>query len=210
MASINKMKTINKMIKAFGRDDLLDFTGQYKQKGRFFDIVVGKYKGMSIRLTNDPEKLLGCGFRLQSSYSPTSASFKYLPSFVLQDYIGMLYITDGTRYKLDMNGIDFVAPNYLARAFVMIAPGSQDILFKMPTYSDKEYYDAFNDIEDKGWGYVYANTKAPEIHLDVLDLYQVKHNTGYPNEHIAICGRQYPCKESASRFQYAKYYGGLQ
>ena len=210
MAYINKMKTINKMIKAFNRDDLLDFTGQYKQKGKYFDVIVGKYKDYDIRLTNDPEKLLGCGFRLQSSYSPTSTSFKYLPSFVLQDYIGMLYITDGTRYKLDMNGIDFIAPNYLARAFVMIVPNTQDILFKMPTYSDKEYYDAFDDIEDKGWGYIYANTKAPEIHLDVLDLYQVKHNTGFANEHIAICGTPYSCKESASRFQYTKYYGGLQ
>ena len=210
MAYINKMKTINKMIKAFNRDDLLDFTGQYKQKGKYFDIVVGKYKDYDIRLTNDPEKLLGCGFRLQSSYSPTSISFKYLPSFVLQDYIGMLYITDGERYKLDMNGIDFIAPNYLARAFVMIVPNTKDILFKMPTYSDKEYYDAFDDIEDKGWGYIYSNTKAPEIHLDVLDLYQVKHNTGYHNEHIAICGTPYPCKENASRFQYTKYYGGLQ
>lgn len=209
MAYINKMRTINKMMKAFGRDDLLDFTGQYKQKSRFFDIVVGKYKGYDIKLTNDPEKLLGCGFRLQSSYSPTSASFKYLPSFVLQDYIGMLYITDGTRYKLDMNGIDFVAPNYLARAFVMIVPGSHDILFKMPTYADKEYYCAFDDIEDKGWGYIYTRTKAPEIHLDVLDLYQVKQNSGYANEHIAICGRQYPCKENASRFQYTKFYGDI-
>lgn len=201
-----RLPITNKFMRAFNRNDLLDFIGKSKSRERFYDRVIGHWKKYQIHLTNDPEKMLGCGFRLHSSYSPDSPSFKYLPSLVWQDYMGMLYITDGSRYKMEMNGEEFVAPNYLARAFVMINPGTTEMLVKMPTYADPEFYKAFDNVEDKGFGHVGVFNKAPEIHLDTLKLYQWGNHAGFMDQHIAICGSPYPCKESVAI--YNSYYGG--
>lgn len=197
------MTTFELFNKVFERTDMDKFTTLKNDQNNIFDNVIGEFKAKGeahkIHFTNDPVKLLGCGFRIESSYSPQSESFKYLPSFVLQDYIGMLYITDGSSYYIEKNGERIIAPNYLVRAFVMFNPQTKKILFKMPVYTDNNnLYFAFESIDDVGHGILTSDTVAPEIHLDVLDLLYVGGtNKGlYPKRHIAICGHQYPIREN--------------
>ena len=204
------MKTTDLFNKAFERDDMQLFTTLKNDQRNIFDIVVGKFKASDgtrhdIHYTNDPIKMLGCGYRIVSSYSPQSESFKYLPSFVLQDYIGMLYVADEHLYYIDRNDIRLAAPNYLVRAFVMIDPESRRILYKMPMYTDEhtKFATVFDSIKEEGFGFLRSETVAPEIHLDVLDLYKPKDAKGnkmYPKAHIAICGRQYPSREAQDAY----------
>jgi hypothetical protein len=202
MATVDMIEKFNK---AFKRNDLGSFCLLKKNDGAIFDKIIKDYihpytgEKYAIHLTNDPIKMLGCGFRIKSSYSPSSPSFMYLPTFVLQDYIGMLYITDGTTIVKDINGIEFEAPNYIARAFVMINPDSHYILCKMPTYytpSDKSLWYCFEDVKEKGFGVCKTKTFAPEIHLDCLDLFYADLHSGQkPQAHIAVCGVKQPCFE---------------
>lgn len=197
------IETIDKMNIAFKRNDLGFFCMKKKQEGAIFDKIIKDFihpvtgEKCAIHITNDPAKMLGCGFRIQSSYSPSSMSFKYLPTFVLQDYIGMLYITDGSTIAVNVRGIDFEAPNYLARAFVMLNPDTNYILCKMPTYTDdKSLYNAFDFIKEKGFGVIKSNTFPPEIHLDCVELFyaDLLHG-GHPQSHVAVCGVRQPCIE---------------
>lgn len=203
------LEFIKKLNKTFDRNDLDLFCAKKKQYGAIFDKIIKDYihpetgEKYAIHLTNDPEKMLGCGFRIKSSYSPTSPSFKYLPSFVLQDYIGMLYITDDTTVSINVKGTEFEAPNYLVRAFVMLNPDSNYILFKMPTYTDDKYlWGAFDFIKEKGFGIVKSNTFSPEIHLDCLELYYADLVHGdRPQTHIALCGVRQPCVENMKAYK---------
>jgi len=197
------LDTIDKMNRAFGRKDLGLFCMKKKQDGAIFDKIIKDFihpktgEKCAIHITNDPEKMLGCGFRIQSSYSPKSSSFEYLPTFILQDYIGMLYITDGSTIAINVKGIEFEAPNYLARAFVMLNPDTNYILCKMPIYTDDhDLYGAFDFIKEKGFGVIKSNTFAPEIHLDCVELFyaDLVHG-GHPQSHVAVCGVQQPCIE---------------
>lgn len=201
------MKTTDIFNKAFGRKDLQNYTTTKNNEDNIFDEVIGKFHGtdgtlQDIHYTNDPIKMLGCGYRIKSSYSPESKSFKYLPSFVLQDYIGMLYIRADGDYYIERNGVVLEAPNYAVRAFVMINPESKKILFKMPVYTDDtRLYGAFDSIPHEGFGKVLSDTVAPEIHLDVLDLLRAPNTNGsFPKRHIALCAKQYGCKESTDEY----------
>lgn len=198
--------------RAFNRDDFDDFCNSKKEEKTFTKIIgkfylQNKFKEFNIKLTNDPLKMIGCGFTIPSSYSPTSPSFKYLPSFVLQDYIGMIYITDGTSVVRDINGIKFKAPRYIARAFVMITKTGR-ILFKMPTYTEyDDFFWAFDSVKEVGYGCVYSKTKAPEIHLDVLKLYYCpdsKRDKRYEKQHLALCGHMYPSREAEDIYKERK------
>lgn len=197
------LETIDKMNKAFDRKDLGSFCEKKKTNGAIFDKIIKDFihpktgQTYGIHITNDPEKMLGCGFRILSSYSPRSQSFKYLPTFVLQDYIGMLYITDEKELTINVKGNEFKAPNYLARAFVMLNPDTSYILCKMPTYTDDDFlYSVFDFIKEKGFGIIKSNTYPPEIHLDCLDLYYSDlFNGNHPKSHIAVCGIRMPCIE---------------
>lgn len=197
------LDSINKFNKAFNRKDLGAFCCKKKMECEIFDKIIKDYihplTGVkyAIHITNDPEKMIGCGFKIKSSYSPSSKSFKYLPTFVLQDYIGMLYITDGTTIETNVNGVEFEAPNYIVRAFVMLNPDTHYILCKMPTYTeDKHMYNAFDSVKEKGFGICKTPTYAPEIHLDCVDLYYADLVSGsHPQSHIAVCGVHQPCLE---------------
>jgi len=196
---------IEKFNNAFDRSDFQDYCFYKQQAGNIFTKKIGKYINTktneveTIWFTNDPEKMIGCGFTIKSSYSPDSKSFKYLPSFVLQDYIGMIYIKTENTIKKDINGIEFEAPEYKARAFVMIHPKTGYILYKMPTYcSENEYYYAFDSIKEVGFGCIKSYTKAPEIHLDVLAICLIDSERvafEMPKAHYALCAIAYPCKE---------------
>lgn len=202
------MKTTDIFNKAFGRNDMQNFTTRKNNENCIFDVVVGQFRATDgtvkdIHYTNDPVKMLGCGYRIKSSYSPESESFKYLPSFVLQDYIGMLYIRADGNYYIERNGIVLEAPNYASRMFVMINPESKKILYKMPVYTDDvRLRGAFDSIEHEGFGRVLSDTVAPEIHLDVLDLYRAPNTKGaFPKRHIGVCGMTYACRESVDAYQ---------
>lgn len=194
---------IEKFNKAFCRNDFQDFCCYKQQPENIFTKKIGKFTNEktgeveTIWFTNDPEKMLGCGYTIKSSYSPTSESFKYLPSFVLQDYIGMIYITSGKNIEKNFNGIVFNAPEYKAREFVMIHPKTGYILYKMPIYTEDTFYiGAFDSVKENGFGCVKSYTKAPEIHLDVLSLCRVDAEcVPFNKAHYAICAIMYPCKE---------------
>lgn len=200
---------VEKFNKGFSRNDLQDFCFYKQQAGSIFTKKIGKFINEAngtvetIWFTNDPEKMLGCGYTIKSSYSPTSASFKYLPSFVLQDYIGMIYIKTDKTLEHNFNGETFVAPEYKVRAFVMIHPKTGYILFKMPTYTaDNAYANAFDSVKESGFGMVKSYTRAPEIHLDVLSLCRVDSEcVPFNKAHIAICAIGYPCKESVDNYR---------
>lgn len=200
---------ITKFNKAFARNDLQDFCFYKQQAGNIFTKKIGRFTNEktgtieTIWFTNDPVKMLGCGYTIKSSYSPTSVSFKYLPSFVLQDYIGMIYIKGDNTIEHNFNGETFEAPEYKVRAFVMIHPKTGYILFKMPTYTaDDTYRYAFESIRESGFGMVKSYTKAPEIHLDVLSLCRVDSECeAFNKAHIAICAIGYPCKETVEAYK---------
>lgn len=201
------MRTTDIFNKAFGRDDLQNYTTKKNNEENIFDEVIGKFHLTDgtiheIHFTNDPVKMLGCGFRIKSSYSPESESFKYLPSFVLQDYMGMLYIKADGQYYIERNGLEIVAPNYASRMFVMINPESKKILYKMPVYTDDQRFaGAFEQVEEEGFGKLLSDTVAPEIHLDVLELYRAPKTKGqFPKRHIAVCGGVYACRENIDRY----------
>lgn len=145
-------------------------------------------------LTNDPEKMLLCGARIQSSYSPSSPSFEYLPTLVLQPYIGMVYNKNETRegWFIDTDKGRILAPDYISRAFVMLDE-KDNIIYVMPVYSDdpKEYLKAEYRMLMPGnrFAAVKSNTPPIEIHLDCIDLYRCG------NEHVAIAGNLITCKE---------------
>lgn len=200
------MTTVELFNKVFERTDMDKFTTMKNDPNNIFDDIIGEFKLKNtvhnIHFTNDPIKLLGCGFRIPSSYSPQSESFKYLPSFVLQDYIGMLYISDDSCYYICRNGEKIIAPNYLVRAFVMFNPQTKKILYIMPQYTDDyNLQTAFLGVEEVGHGILTSDTVAPEIHLDVLRLLKVGGSKGkYPKRHIAICGNDYPIRENEVRW----------
>lgn len=215
-----KSKLIEKFNRAFKRNDFYDFTTIKGNPNNIFDIVVGGKDGMEVHLTNDPEKMLLCGATIPSSYSPTSASFKYLPSLVLQDYMGMLYIqethNEAKQYQYGIfNGERFDAPTYLARAFVMLR-GNYIVgdmpIYSQPTIAGNKAYEAIDNLLEQtfyltGWYEPFptfeAETKAPEIHLDTLRLYnrpdKVKEGERYTKWHFAVNlngAAKYPCRET--------------
>lgn len=181
-----------------------------RKKVQTFDVVVGKYDGQDIHLTNDPEKMLMCGARIRSSYSPDSQSFEYLPSMILQPYIGMLYIPSEHQYYLDTPKGRIVAPDYKVRAFVMLDQldwvVDKDVkynkpLFIMPVYTDDfSLYDAFDGVESKIFGMAMSNTPPIDIHLDVIRMFVQGEG------HIAICGDEILPKETKTMWK--SYYGG--
>lgn len=174
-----------------------------RKEHKTFDKVIGKTDdGKDIHFTNDPEKMFLCGARIQSSYSPSSPSFRYLPSFVLQPYIGMVYITDGLEYYIPTDKGDIVAPNYLARAFVLLIGCHRDrqIGYVMPTYTDdNKWYGIFEGLCHNDTRVLHTNTPPIEIHLDCIEQYKQHDGT------VIICGHPItPLEYRQARFNYYK------
>lgn len=182
------MEVFKKKLKALFPDDYNRWERIIEEREKYetFDKVVGTTDdGKDIHLTNDPEKMLLCGARIQSSYSPSSPSFKYLPSMVLQPYIGMLYVTDGQQYYIATDEGDIVAPNYLVRAFVMFTGdiSAHQIGYVMPEYTDyHKLYGTFDEFYADECAFVTSDTPPIEIHLDCIQQY--KNGTG----HLAVAG----------------------
>lgn len=147
--------------------------------------VIGKTPdGKDVWFTNDPEYMLLCGATIPSSYSPSSESFKYLPTLVLQPYIGMIYVKheeDDVMYIPTDKG-DVEAPRYSCRAFVMHEKGK--ILAKFPTYyEDIDDFGALDEWQTTKFVSITSATPPVEIHLDCMEQYV--HEFG----HIAIYGK---------------------
>lgn len=147
--------------------------------------VIGKTPtGQDIWFTNDPEKMLLCGATIPSSYSPVSPSFMYLPTLVLQPYIGMIYVVhkDKLQMYLPTEKGDIEAPKYYCRAFVMHK--NCEILAKFPTYGGSngwcEDLDAFERDEFTA---IKSDTPPVEIHLDCMDQFATK------DGHVAVFGK---------------------
>ena len=110
--------------------------------------------------TNDPVKMLGCGTATYSSYSPQAPFYKHLPSWICQDYVGMIYFQDKHRTKKWVyNDVEFECPLYLTRAFV-IRDGKRYRYF--PSYG--EYYLEMPAEQDTL--IIKADCPPPTIHLD--------------------------------------------
>lgn len=135
--------------------------------------------------TNDPVKMLGCGTAKYSSYSPRAPFYKHLPSWICQDYVGMIYYEDGRKSHWTYNGVDFSCPYYLTRAFV-IRDGDRFRIF--PSYGDfcLEVDDGRETI------IVRADCPPPTIHLD--EGFLCKRDDG-KGGHIAIFADRIPSQD---------------
>lgn len=158
--------------------------------------VIGKTPdGKDVWFTNDPEYMLLCGATIPSSYSPLSESFKYLPTLVLQPYIGMIYVKheeNGVMYIPTDKG-DVEAPRYACRAFVMHEKGK--ILAKFPTYYEKEDdFRALDNWNTKKFVSITSITPPVEIHLDCMEQYV--HEYG----HVAVFGKYITPQEQLDMF----------
>lgn len=180
------MDTIEKYIKMFPKKkDVLIAIWKERKKIKTETIPIGKtFGGKDIWFTNDPDLMLMCGATIPSSYSPNSPSFEYLPTLVLQPYIGMIFVEENSddQMVLNKNGCEVVAPRYKCRAFVMHKDG--DIVAKFPTYtSSKSGWDYDLDSFDKNeFAMIESKTPAVQIHLDCMDQYKTK------DGHCAIFG----------------------
>ena len=179
----------------------------WKQTENTVDIttkIIGKStSGKDVWFTNDPEKMLLCGATIPSSYSPSSESFKYLPTLVLQPYIGMIYTEhkDGLQMYIPTDKGDIEAPKYECRAFVMHDNGK--ILAKFPTYTSNSFNDSYFELEEwEKTDFVSITSATPpvEIHLDCMD--QFKH----PDGHVAVFGKYITPQEQLDMFK-RKYQG---
>lgn len=157
---------------------------QLKKRYRFG--LVEKPVGDGIIYTNDPVKLLGCGTAKYSSYSPQAPFYKHLPSWICQDYVGMVYLaSDGDKKHWTYNGVEFECPYYLTRAFA-ITDGERVRYF--PSYGD--YY--FELPADQDTLIITTNCPPPTIHLDEGLL--CKRNDG-KDGHIAIFADAIPSQD---------------
>lgn len=128
-------------------------------KKRYRQGVVDKEVGDGVIYTNDPVKLLGCGTAKYSSYSPSAPFYKHLPSWICQDYVGMVYFSNGDKKHWTYNGVEFECPYYLTRAFV-ISDGGKHRYF--PSYGD--YY--FDLPKKQPTIIMPIDCPPPTIHLD--------------------------------------------
>lgn len=157
--------------------------------------------GDSVWFTNNPQQMLLCGATIPSSYSPSSESFKYLPTLVLQPYIGMIYVIhkDKVQMYIPTDEGDILAPKYACRAFVMHDNG--EILAKFPTYCDRDYdCCALDEWNTTDFVSITSATPPVEIHLDCMD--QFKH----PDGHVAVFGKYITPQEQLDMFK-RKYKG---
>ena len=157
--------------------------------------IIGKTPdGKDIYFTNDPEQMLLCGATILSSYSPDSPSFVYLPTLVLQPYIGMIYVRDGSTglYIATEKG-NIVAPKYLSRAFVMHK--DLGIVAKFPTYSERGRECDLEEWESDEHVIIESDTPPIEIHLDCLD--QLKKENG----HVAVFGKYITPQEQLDMYR---------
>lgn len=173
--------TLEKFISLFpDKEKVMRDIWKERKKIETFDIELKD----GINFTNDPMKMILCGASIESSYSPQSPSFKYLPTLVLQPYIGMIYIKD-PEYTMVLNTPkgELIAPKYKCRAFVMCT--GKKILKKFPTYTeDHTLYNAFDCIKDKPLAVIHSNTPPVQIHLDCMDMFEQE------SGHTAVCGRR--------------------
>lgn len=142
--------------------------------------------GDGVYFTNDPVKLLGCGTAKHSSYSPEAPFYKHLPSWICQDYVGMVYFSKGQHKKWVYNNVCFSCPLYLTRAFV-IRDGTRSRYF--PCYGD---YD-FDLPQEQDTVIIKADCPAPTIHLDEGFLCR---RTDGKEGHIAVFGDRIPPRDS--------------
>lgn len=158
--------------------------------------IIGRApNGDAVWFTNNPEMMLLCGATILSSYSPSSESFKYLPTLVLQPYIGMIYIIhkDKIQMYLSTDKGDILAPKYACRAFVMHDNG--EILAKFPTYQDKEYEYGLLDCWDTDkFVNITSATPPVEIHLDCMDQFKCEEG------HVAVFGKYITPQEQLDMF----------
>lgn len=142
--------------------------------------------GSGCYYTTDPVKLLGCGATVYSSYSPDAPFYDFLPSFIFQDYVGMLYRTTGDNVKFDYNGVEFECPAYATRRFVLTGEDGGKIC--MPSYG----FASPVGIKDESASVIIkSDDKAPEIHLDGVLLLE-RDNGG----HYAVYGNRIFPKDS--------------
>lgn len=178
-------QTIEKFIARFpNKEKVIREIWKVRKDCGIIDKCIGKTKHGEVWFTTDPEKMLMCGASIKSSYSPDSKSFDYLPTLVLQPYIGMIYIAYDENWGLDTTAGMIVAPKYKCRAFVMHENGN--ILAKFPTYEEpnKFLFDPLKMFEpEKKFVAITSNTPPVEIHLDCMDLWH--HKDG----HVATYGQ---------------------
>lgn len=159
--------------------------------------VIGKTPdGDSVWFTNNPQQMLLCGATIPSSYSPSSESFKYLPTLVLQPYIGMIYVIhkDKIQMYIPTDKGDILAPKYACRAFVMHNNG--EILAKFPTYFDSNYYCcALDEWDTKKFVSITSATPPVEIHLDCMDQFW------HENGHVAVFGKYITPQEQVDMYK---------
>ncbi len=172
--------TIKKLI-ALSPAKALDIEAIWQQRKHIetFDILLDG----NVRLTNDPELMIMCGATIPSSYSPDSPSFPFLPTLVLQPYIGMLYVPSATgdKYTIETKAGNITAPEYACRAFVIINK-DREILAKMPTYSLMAGCDWLDDYATTNAVAVKSQTPPIQIHLDCIDQYKMD------DGHMIVCG----------------------
>lgn len=145
---------------------------------RYSQGVTDKDVGNGFRITNDPVKMLGCGATVSSSYSPDSPSFDFLPSFVFQPYVSMVYKPSGNTVKFEHNGVELECPEYNTRCFVLM---NEECVKCLPSYG-KPGVKGFKVSAEPQTFVVHSPTRPPEIHLDGVDLY-------YDGDaHYAVCG----------------------
>ena len=142
--------------------------------------------GSGCYYTTDPVKLLGCGATVYSSYSPDAPFYDFLPSFIFQDYVGMLYRTDGTNVRFDYNGVELECPTYITRCFVLNGEEGRKIC--MPSYGFGKPVGIKDESESV---IIESDDKAPEIHLDGVVLL-ARDNGG----HYAVYGNRIFPKDS--------------
>lgn len=145
-------------------------------KKRYNQGIEERVIGEGIVYTNDPVKLLGCGTAKFSSYSPNAPFYKHLPSWILQDYVGMAYFAGHGTKRWTYNNVEFECPYYLTRAFV-IRDGQKVRYF--PSYGD--YY--FELPENQDTLIITSDCPPPTIHLD--EGFLCKRTDG-KDGHIAI------------------------
>ena len=128
-------------------------------KKRYRKGIVEMEVGDGVVYTNDPVKLLGCGTAKRSSYSPSAPFYKHLPSWICQDYVGMVYFANEDKKHWTYNDVEFECPYYLTRAFV-VRDGSNYRYFG--SYGD--YY--LETPTEQPTLIIAADCPPPTIHLD--------------------------------------------
>lgn len=168
-------------------------------KKRYREGIIDTNVADGLYYTNDPVKMLGCGTAKYSSYSPQAPFYKHLPSWIVQDYVRMVYVPGKYNKSWTYNGVTFSCPFYLTRAFVIMS-GSKFRYFG--SYGD--YYLELPD--EQPTIIVKADCPAPTIHLD--EGYLCKRDDDKPG-HIAVFADRIPPQDSDCFRIWDKQFRGL-